>query len=479
MKPNDFNPKQGLLHLSFSNGTSFSLDLSKSYHREEGFFVDLFWEETKSTTSLSLGLHPKAGDLFLSSCALEWPLSAGIAQEVLTQGFSLPQEKAWSSPQNLASAPSLLKKIAAKRINAYDPLPHPSLNKASYQAISLRNNQASLEIKSTDESAALTVFTISNDGATLRAENQSSGYHLRHSFPAFELQFIVTKVPRRSKEVVLDAVFSAGLSSSCVKGNKLAALTQSSIVSEGNFRSIVLKSHEAHCPNASAFDTSFFSAFAKTCLQNDVRAGISLNPFVVPIESGSKGVKISKDPQFKRWSPSLKTTVYPIDLSDEDSLRTCEQHLLRFYQLGFRFFVLNDITASLCQELATATTGQQLSKRLETLKRVLPGATVLLGDLCPAETHNGFQGFRDEAPAGASLPRLARFAGLGGSVSRDNKLSPFQIPQAIFATNDRDQLGEQHKILDLSGYSFDANFWVSLETTIGAIDYPTSAVGVR
>ncbi len=479
MRPSDFNPKNGLLQLSFSNGTAFSIDLNKSYHREESFYVDLFWEESQQSISLSLALHPKAGDLFLDSCTLEWPLIAGFPEEVLMQGFSNPAKNKWSNLREATPTLSFLERLAAARINAYEPLPHPSLKKASYQAISLRNNQFTLEAKSTDESAALTVFSISNDGSKLIAENQSSGYQLRHSFPAFELQFTTSRKRATATKEVGKSVFSAGITPNCISKGKLEALSQSAFFAEENLRSVVLQEHEATCPAGGGFDVSLFSTFAKTCLASQVLAGISLNPFVVPANTTTKGLKTEKEARFKRWSPSLKKYVYPVNLSDEDSMRTCEQHLLRFYHLGYRYFILNDIAASLRESIDTATTGQQLNKRLDMLKRVLPQATIVLDDLCASDVLLGFQGFRSNPPLRSELPWLARMAGLGKASLKTNKANPFLLAHTEYVTLKIGELSEIHKIIDLSEHAFESSTWLGLETTIGTDDYPTSAVGVR
>ena len=479
MNSTAFNPKDGLLQLSFLNGTSYSINLSNKYHREEGFFVDLFWEETDEGLSLSLALHPKAGDLIIGSCNLEWSLPSGFPHEIFTQGFSSPLKSDWRSLQKDTPTSSFLKNRAAKKVNAYDPLPHPTLKKASYQTISLRDNQSSIKIKSTDESAALTVFTISKNGTTLCAENQSSGYHLRHSFPAFELLFVTDKARTKSRKLETDSIFSIGISPACVKEGKLDSLMESSFFSEGNLRSVVLQQHDTCCPGGTGFDESLFSAFAKTCFHAQLLAGISLNPFILPVDAATNSLKLMKKPRYKRWSPSLRKYVYPIEIHDEDSMRSCEQHLLRYYQMGYRYFVLHDVTASLREGLESSTTGQQLNKRLNMLRRVLPNATVLLDDLCPADVFTGFQGFREKAPQRAKLPRLARLTRLGSAPLKPSKLNPFLIPQTAYATLNDSGSNEVHKLLDLTGYLLTPATWISLETTVGIVDYPISAVDAQ
>ena len=467
-----FDPKAGSLQLAFTNGNSYEIPLEKSYHREADFYVDLFWEKKGSISTLSLALHPKASDLILSSCKLKWPLGANFPNEILTQGFNHQSTKIWHSPDKLSPSLGFWEKRALKKLNWYCPLPHPSLVAASYQSIVLRKAKRNLEVKSTDESAALTVFTLAQNEQCLYAENQSHGYHLRHSFPAFELQFEEKKKPKVDPQY--SSTFSIASSPQWLKKKDFQKLTQSSLVEEGAIQSFVLKGHENPCIGNSSFDASTFSAFAKTCIDAKVAAGIELSPFVIPASMTAVGIKVDRNTRFKRWSPSLNVFTQPVDLSDEETMRSCEQHLLRFYQLGYRHFILHDVSLSLRDGLKTTTTGQQLTQRLNLIRRVLPNAKVIIGDLCPSEAFKGFDGYKAEEPLPSQLPRLAKFAGIGKVTTNLDPLGSFSLPTRRFAPPLKSRLENKHStLIDISRLSLNNNGWVALEAVIEDKSYAT------
>lgn len=465
MKTDVFDPKAGSLEIEFSDGTSYSLSLTKNYHREQAFYVDLLWEEDEGGISLSLALHPKAQDLILSSCKLQWPLPSGFPSEVLLQGFTEPLDTDWTSLLLSVKPVSFWQKRALKKMNTYDPLPHPAASKASYQSISLRQNKQQVTIRSTDESAALTVFSLSKNAQFLYAENQSVGYKLRHSFPTFELRFTSSNTHKKQQAGGTSQTFSVAVSAAWIEQSSLAELTNSTLFEEGNFLSIVLKDHENPCPGRTGFDESLFSAFAKTCHETGLQAGISLSPFVATAEANTHSLTLVQDATYKRWSPSLKQWVYPLSLSDEDTLRACEQHVMRYYQLGFRLFELNDIALSLHDGAGNNTTGQQLNQRLDLIRRILPEVTVILGDLCASELLKGFQGFKSESPPRTQLPLIARLAGLG-TEQKHGKLAPFRLACTAFSSPVGLAPKSKHYFLKLSEKPLELSTWIALESTL-------------
>ncbi|MFK8057394.1 MAG: hypothetical protein AB8F78_14815 [Saprospiraceae bacterium] len=472
MKPTEFDPRNGSLELTFTDGTSYSVDLKKKYHREDAFYVDLYWEDFKAGSTLSLALHPKAEDLTLSSCKLVWPLEEDFPSEVLTQGFVHPQQASWSSTKVSDKTPGFWKKRAIQKMNGYDPLPHPATAKGSYQSVALRDKHQTVEISSTDESAALTVFSLSPDEGSLTAENQSEGYQLRHSFPAFELKFQKSSARNKTRKASSSRVLSLAISSEWVRHSTFNVLVTSSFVEEARVKNLVLQRHESPCPGQASFDERLYSAFAKTCSDANITAGITLSPFVVPEGEASVGIQVLQEKTLRRWSPSLGKWVHPIDVSIEESMQSCEQHLLRYFRMGFRFFILQDIALSLHDGAGDSTTGQQLHQRIDLLRRILPGATVILGDLCSSEAFAGFQGFVGESPSRNQLPRLARFAELGTIPFALGKLAPFRIPSQTFAASRDAASTEKHEMLDFSDRTPDDTIWTALESTLGKESYP-------
>lgn len=475
MKLTEFNPKAGSLELSFTDGKSYSLPLAKNYHGQENFYADLFWEEKNSGLTLSLALHPKSENLRISCCRLMWPLVPDTVEEVSRQGFTQALPTAWHKPERNLSPPKFLKKLALKKLNLYDPLPEYWEATASYQSIALRNNQQVVEIKSTDESAALTVFSLSQKEGTLVAENQSEGYHLRHTFPAFELQFQSKKKQRTLRKKVSTKVFSLAVSSSWVEQPALEQLSKTSLIEEGNFKSIILTTHQHACPGQTGFDESLFLAFAKTCHAADVQAGIMLSPFVIAAGGTTIGLNVDRKARFRRWSISLQRWVYPIDIRDEDSRRACEQHLMRFYQMGYRHFILQDVALSLREGFESITTGQQLEQRLGIIKNVLPEASIILGDLSCSQAFDGFSGFRPKITPRARLTPFAKFAGLGDGTPSLGKLARFRIPTITFSPAGVAGAQEIPVLLDLSKRKLDKKTWHSIESTLGDEDYPNKS----
>jgi len=473
VKPIEFDPKAGILELSFTDGSFYSLALAKKYHSEEAFYADLFWDETDAGQTLSLALHPKSENLAINSCKIKWSLPQGMAKEVTAQGFTQHIPSGWHKPPIRSTPPSFLKKLAKKKLNAYDPMPNAWEVKASYQSIGIRNGQQVIEIKSTDESAALTVFSLLQNGGVLVAENQSTGYHLRHTFPAFELQFETKKQRHNISGNTPSKVFALAISPPWVEQGMLDKLVRTCLIEEENFKSIVLKEHHNIYPLQDRFDESLFSAFAKTCIAANVLPGIVLSPFVVPSEVTNTGLKVDQDARFKRWSTSLQRWVYPIDISDEDTHRASEQHLMQFYQKGFRYFIVEDVAMSLRDGIGSTTTGQQLHQRLDMLRRTLPGASIILGDLSCTKAYDGFCGFQPKNPSRDKLRWLAKFAGLGTPSPSFGKHAPFRIPTTSYTPGLIGKAPETHGIIDLSEKNFDKKTLLALESTLGSVHYPS------
>ncbi len=371
-----FDFSSAVLTLLFEGQAPRTYQLSKGYHSEEAYYVDIHIAHNR----LQLELHPKQPLAPLLACQLLVPIAAGAVLHARRFAASAIWVELAPQPQKL----SLYERWCLKHLGlAQHPLRAPA---QGYLQLHLRDERESLFITSLSESTALTSFT--HQSAQLSIHKALKGFSPQHSVELYHLEVQTTshRIPRqpRPSQHVLSCTHEVLDQQALLHRFLNSALCDLQPVREFVLDiQVDIAAHHHWQARAQAL-----AAFAKTCHDSGVIPAISLRLGTLPATSPAAfheahALQTSGGNLLRVWSPELNEFVYPIDVGRDQTLQAIQQLVLWAVRLEFGSIYLSELAAvGLHSGAIGRTSGQSYQTLLETIIGVLPSNVMLhLSDL--------------------------------------------------------------------------------------------------